>query len=162
MVSRTGLSTLCRPRRRALSTWVMVSVREMPPRVKVTTVAETSAPPMTPAIVHRTVWLDSDAAMTTRISPTKCFLGVHAAWLSTSPTGGCWSGANGLPICDSTLAGVDRVGPPVGVGQQLRQGAALVGVGDGAAQGPPQPLDAVGVRVVGWGVDQHQLLAHLG
>src|SRR5215216_5332053 len=36
----------------------------------------------------------------------KCFLGVHAAWLSTSPTGGCWSGANGLPIWLSTWAGV--------------------------------------------------------
>jgi menaquinone-dependent protoporphyrinogen oxidase len=32
----------------------------------------------------------------------KCFLGVHAAWLSSSPTGGCWWSANGLPICDST------------------------------------------------------------
>src|SRR6266487_3655241 len=36
----------------------------------------------------------------------KCFLGVHAAWLSFSPTVGCWSGANGLPICDSTWVGV--------------------------------------------------------
>ncbi len=36
----------------------------------------------------------------------KCFLGVHAAWLSSSVRTGCWSGANGLPICDSTWAGV--------------------------------------------------------
>src|SRR6266498_5184820 len=35
---------------------------------------------------------------------SKCFLGVHAAWLSSSLTTGCGSGANGLPICDSTLA----------------------------------------------------------
>jgi riboflavin biosynthesis pyrimidine reductase len=36
----------------------------------------------------------------------KCFPGVHAAWLSSSLPAGCWSGANGLPICDSTWAGV--------------------------------------------------------
>ena len=36
--------------------------------------------------------------------PAKCFLGVHAAWLSSSLRTGCWSGANGLPICDSTCA----------------------------------------------------------
>jgi hypothetical protein len=40
------------------------------------------------------------------LGPAKCFLGVHAAWLSSSPTGGCWSSANGLPICDSTWVGV--------------------------------------------------------
>ena len=37
-----------------------------------------------------------------------------------------------------------------------------MGVGDGAAQAAPQPRDAVGVRVIGRGVDQHQLLAQLG
>ena len=36
----------------------------------------------------------------------KCFLGVHAAWLSSSRQVGCWSSANGLPIWDSTWAGV--------------------------------------------------------
>ncbi|MFL6102528.1 MAG: glycosyltransferase, partial [Actinomycetes bacterium] len=37
-------------------------------------------------------------AMTTgALGLLKCFLGVHAAWSSSSPTGG-WSGANGLPI----------------------------------------------------------------
>src|SRR4029453_11391452 len=39
-------------------------------------------------------------------SSSKCFLGVHAAWLSSSPTGGCWWSANGLPICDRPFAGV--------------------------------------------------------
>jgi hypothetical protein len=39
----------------------------------------------------------------------------------------------------------DRVGPPVGVGEQVVKPLTLVGVGDRAAQGPPQPLDAVGV-----------------
>src|SRR5215217_2102210 len=34
---------------------------------------------------------------------TKCFLEVHAAWLSSSLGTGCWSGANGLPICESTF-----------------------------------------------------------
>ncbi len=43
----------------------------------------------------------------------------------------------------------DRVGPPVGVGHQVVEALTLVGVGDRAAQGPPQPLDPVGVRVVG-------------
>ena len=42
----------------------------------------------------------------------------------------------------------DRVGPPVGVGDQLYEGLTLVGVGDRAAQAAPQPLDAVGVRVM--------------
>ena len=36
----------------------------------------------------------------------KCFPGVHAAWLSSSLRTGCWSGANGLPIWDSTWSGV--------------------------------------------------------
>ena len=53
------------------------------------------------------------------------------------------------------------VGPPVGVGDQLHQRLPPVGVGDRAAQGPPQPLDPVGVGVVGRGGDQHQLLAQL-
>jgi hypothetical protein len=39
----------------------------------------------------------------------------------------------------------DGVGPPVGVGQQVLEDLTLVGVGDRAAQGPPQPLDPVGV-----------------
>src|SRR6266508_4571140 len=56
----------------------------------------------------------------------------------------------------------DRVGPPVGVGQQVLEELTLVGVGDGAAQGAPQPFDAVGVGVVGGGVDQHQLGAQFG
>jgi len=43
----------------------------------------------------------------------------------------------------------DRAGPPVGVGHQVFKALTLVGVGDRAAQGPPQPLDAVGVGVVG-------------
>jgi hypothetical protein len=45
------------------------------------------------------------AAIRDRIG-AKCFLGVHAAWLSSSSAMGCWSGANGPPICDSTWAGV--------------------------------------------------------
>src|SRR6266498_3611276 len=55
----------------------------------------------------------------------------------------------------------DRLRPPVGVGCQVLEALTLVGVGDRAAQGPPQPLDAVGVGVVGGGVDQHQLLPEL-
>ena len=55
----------------------------------------------------------------------------------------------------------DGVGPPVGVGYQVGESLASVGVGDGAAQATPQPLDPVGVRVVGGGVDQDQLLAQL-
>ena len=43
----------------------------------------------------------------------------------------------------------DRARPPVGVGDQVCERLAPVGVGDRAAQGPPQPLDAVGVGVVG-------------
>ena len=43
----------------------------------------------------------------------------------------------------------DRVRPPVGIGHQVCQQLTLVGVGDGAPQGPPQPLDAVGVGIVG-------------
>jgi hypothetical protein len=37
------------------------------------------------------------------------------------------------------------VGPPVGVGHQVGQALTPVSVGDRAAQGSPQPLDAVGV-----------------
>jgi hypothetical protein len=48
----------------------------------------------------------------------------------------------------------DRACLPVGVGHQVFKALTLVGVGDGAPQGPPQPLDAVGVRVLGRGVDQ--------
>jgi hypothetical protein len=59
------------------------------------------------------------------------------------------------------LARGDRARPPVGVGGQVFKALTLVGVGDRAAQGPPQPLDAVGVGIIGGGVDQHQLLAHL-
>ena len=39
----------------------------------------------------------------------------------------------------------DGAGPPVGVGHQVGERLALVGVGDRAAQGPPQPLDPVGI-----------------
>src|SRR6266705_1949961 len=46
----------------------------------------------------------------------------------------------------------DRVRPRIGVSDQVREGPALVGVGDRAAQAAPQPLDAVGLRVVGRGV----------
>ena len=35
----------------------------------------------------------------------KCFLGVQAAWLSSSPWAGCWSSANALPIWLSTWVG---------------------------------------------------------
>jgi hypothetical protein len=41
------------------------------------------------------------------------------------------------------------VGPPVGVGQQVLEDLTLVGVGDHAAKRPPQPLDAVGIGIVG-------------
>jgi hypothetical protein len=54
------------------------------------------------------------------------------------------------------LGRADRARPRLGVGQQVSQGGTTVGVGDRAAQRPPQPLDPVGIRVVGRGVDHHQ------
>ena len=39
----------------------------------------------------------------------------------------------------------DRARPPLGVGDQVFKALTLVGVGDRAAQGAPQPLDPVGV-----------------
>jgi hypothetical protein len=71
-------------------------------------------------------------------------------------------GGEGAADLGQHLGWGDGVRPAVGVVQQLSQGLALVGVGDTAAQGPPQPLDPVSVRVVGRGVDQHQVLAQLG
>jgi hypothetical protein len=41
------------------------------------------------------------------------------------------------------------VGPPVSVGQQIVKALTLVGVGDHAAKRPPQPLDPVGIGIVG-------------
>jgi putative flavoprotein involved in K+ transport len=71
-------------------------------------------------------------------------------------------GGEGAADLGQHLGWGDGVRPAVGVVQQLSQGLALVGVGDTAAQGPPQPLDPVSVRVIGRGVDQHQVLAQLG
>jgi S-formylglutathione hydrolase FrmB len=48
-------------------------------------------------------WLVSVRSMALQAS--KCFLGVHAAWSSSSLMVGCWSGAKGLPIWDSTWLG---------------------------------------------------------
>jgi hypothetical protein len=60
------------------------------------------------------------------------------------------------------LGRADRARPLLGISQQLGQAGTLMGVGDGAAQRAPPPLDPVGVRVIGGGVDQHQVLAQLG
>jgi hypothetical protein len=56
-----------------------------------------------------------------------------------------------------------EVGEVVGeVGRQVGDGGALVGVGDDPAAHAPEPLDAVGVGVVGGGVDQANLVGVLG
>jgi conjugative relaxase-like TrwC/TraI family protein len=56
-------------------------------------------------VVQELAWRRRARAAAAEVDQPKCFLGVHAAWLSSSVETGCWSGANGLPICDSTRAG---------------------------------------------------------
>src|ERR687885_1391473 len=51
--------------------------------------------------------------------------------------------------------------PGIGVLQQWWEGLAGVGMRDGAAQGSPQPFDAIGLRVVRGRVDQHELTTEL-
>jgi Protein of unknown function (DUF3987) len=51
-------------------------------------------------------WLVDDATPGALAGLLNASCGVHAAWLSSSSAMGCCSGANGLPICDSTWVGV--------------------------------------------------------
>jgi hypothetical protein len=51
--------------------------------------------------------------------------------------------------------------PTIGVVEQRWEGLACVGMGDGTPQRAPQPLDAVGLRVVGRCLDQHPLATQL-
>ena len=43
----------------------------------------------------------------------------------------------------------DRVGPGISILQQWGQAVAGMRMRDGTAERPPEPLDAIGVRVVG-------------
>src|SRR5216683_6462850 len=51
----------------------------------------------------------------------------------------------------------ERARPSIGVVQQWRESFAPMGVGDRTSQRAPQPLDAVGLRVIGGRVDQDEL-----
>src|SRR6266849_6950156 len=74
-----------------------------------------------------------------------------------------WSGW----VCEGTANLAEHrywgegLSPSVGVFQQERECFACVGVGDNAAERAPQPLNTVGLRIVGRGVDQHELSTQL-
>src|SRR5215470_5803568 len=57
--------------------------------------------------------------------------------------------------------GRDGVRPNISILQQRREGLARVAMRDRAAERSPQPLDAVGLRVVRRRVDQHELTTEL-
>ena len=57
-------------------------------------------------------------------------------------------------VCEGTanltqhLSRRERAGPGLDTGEQLVQSRALMGVGDCSLQCPPEPLDAVAVRLL--------------
>ena len=55
------------------------------------------------------------------------------------------------------LGGGNGVCPGIGVRQQWWEGLTGMRVGDGPAQRSPEPLDTIGLGIIGGGVDQHQL-----
>src|SRR3954467_14018317 len=59
------------------------------------------------------------------------------------------------------LDGRDGACPDISILQQRREGLTRVGMCDRAAERSPQPLDAVGLRIVGRRVDQHELTTQL-
>ena len=49
--------------------------------------------------------------------------------------------------------------PVIGILQQRWEADMRMRMCDGAAECSPQPFDAIGFGIIGWGVDQHQLTA---
>src|SRR5262245_65672631 len=47
--------------------------------------------------------------------------------------------------------------PGIGVLQEWREGLAGMRMGNGAAEGSPEPFDAIGFGIIGRGVDQQEL-----
>ena len=66
-------------------------------------------------------------------------------------------------VCEGTadlaqnLEWRDGPSPRVGVLQQRAECFARMGVGDGTPQRTPQPLDAVGLRIIRRRINQHEL-----
>src|SRR5437870_3479897 len=51
----------------------------------------------------------------------------------------------------------DGVCPGIGILQQWGEGLAGMRMGDGTAEGSPEPFDAIGLGIIGRGVNQHEL-----